>query len=557
MLDEVYKEFYKNNKWKYIVYLILYIRVPLKQVAMPHFYGKVIGALNKKDSNKAGKILLLLLGIWGVIQTLNIVKAYLYGKMWPKLVAFTEETLFKKIIDSYNTNFKELKVGELVTKLVKMPWIMDEIMYYLHFFAENIVMMVSNLIYLCFKSKYLGLVYFSGIFIFLGLGNSFVKNCRKISIEKEKKYDEAHGKIEDILSNLITVYTSKQQKNEIKNVVKENKKVIDLEIKKAMCHLKYKIGFSIVNVLIFIGINFVAFSLFKKGELSFSGLSAVFILNYNILNTLIIYYNNANQFVNVSSDYIYLTEFLNSLPDYDIKKEQDKDKLRNTDYGISIELKDISFKVKTTNNQIYKDLNLTIGQNQNVVIMGRIGSGKSTFAKLLVKLIEPDSGKILLNGVNYNKLNINNIRKNIIYIPQTPILFDRTLWDNISYGFTDNKVKQSDVLDILNKMGMEDLSEVFKSRFDKPVGKKGSFLSGGQRQIVWVIRALLGKAKVIILDEPTSALDDESKANIKKMIRFLSKNRTLIIITHEKELLEGMDRVIVFNDGVIQHDKKL
>lgn len=554
---DVYDKFYKNNKWKYLVYLLLYIRVPLKQIGMPHFYGKIIGALNKKDTGKAGKILLILLGIWTLLQTLNIIKEYLYTHMWPKLVAFSEEILFKKIIESYNNNFKELKVGELITKLVKMPWIIDEVIHYLHFFSENIIMMVSNLIYLSIKSKYLGATYFTGIVTFLILGKSFINNCRKIIIKKEHQYDVTHGKIEDVLSNLITVYTGKQQKQEGERIVEENKKIINLEIKKGMCHLKYKIGFSIVNVLIFIGLNFVAFNLFKKGDLSFSGLSAVFILNYNILNTLIIYYNNANQFVSVSADYMYLNNFLNTLPDFDSESEKQKDKIRNTKYGISIELKNVDYKIPGTDNEIFNDLNLFIPQNQSLVIMGNIGSGKSTFAKLLIKLQDIDKGKILLNGVNTEKLNTNNIRKNIIYIPQMPILFDRTLWENISYGFKEGELKRSDILDILEKMGMGELGLVFKERFDKPVGKKGSFLSGGQRQIVWVLRALLGKAKVIILDEPTSALDEDNKDNVKKMIRFLTKNRTLIIITHERELLEGMDRVIVFDDGVIKNDKKL
>ena len=557
MYKEVYNQFYKDNRWKYIIYMMLYIRVPLKQIGMPHFYGKVIGALNKKDTNTAGKLLLLLLGIWIVLQILNLTKEYLYTKMWPKIVAFSEQTLFKKIIDAYNTNFKELKVGELVTKLVKMPWILDEIIYYVHFFSENVVMMISNLIYLSIKSKQLGLAYFSGIIIFLLLGRAFIKDCRKVIIQKEEKYDEVHGKIEDVLSNLITVYTGKQQKQETEKVVKENKKIVDLDIKKGLCQLKYKVGFSIINVLIFIALNFISFNLFKKGEINLSALSAIFILNYNILNTLIIYFKNAQQYVNVSADYMYLTQFLESLPDFDLKAEKSKDILRNTDYGIRIDFKNIDFTIESTNNQIYKDLSLTIPENQNVVIMGSIGSGKSTFAKLLVKLQEPDKGKILLNGVNYDKLNIDNIRKNIIYIPQMPILFDRTLWENISYGFKRDEIKKRDVLDMLNKMGMEDLAEIFGERFDKSVGKKGSFLSGGQRQVVWVLRALFGKAKVIILDEPTSALDDESKTNVRKMIRFLTRKRTLIIITHDKDLLTGMDRVIVFNEGAIQYDKKL
>ena len=477
--------------------------------------------------------------------------------MWPKLIAFSEQILFKRIVDSYNTNFKELKVGELVTKLVKMPWILDEVIYYIHFFTENVIMMISNLVYLTIKSKLLGLAYLVGVIIFLILGNSFIKNCRKVIIEKEEKYDQVHGKIEDVLSNLITVYTGKQQKQETDRVIKENKKIISLEIKKGLCQLKYKLGFSVVNILIFIALNFISFNLFKKGKIDLSALSAIFILNYNILNTLIIYFKNAQQYVNVSADYIYLNNFLESLPDFDLKAERSKDKIRNTDYGIRIDFKNIDFKIESTDKQIYNNLSLTIPENQNVVIMGSIGSGKSTLAKLLVKLHEPDKGKILLNGVNYDKLNIDNIRKNIIYIPQMPILFDRTLWENISYGFNDGDIKKSDVLDMLNKMGMEDLAEIFNERFDKSVGKKGSFLSGGQRQVVWVLRALFGKAKVIILDEPTSALDDESKINVRKMIRFLTRKRTLIIITHDKDLLTGMDRVLVFNEGAIQYDKKL
>ena len=218
------------------------------------------------------------------------------------------------------------------------------------------------------------MAYFSGILVFLLLGSAFIKDCRKVIIQKEQKYDEVHGKIEDILSNLITVYTGKQQKQETEKVVKENKKIIDLDIKKGLCQLKYKVGFSIINVLIFIALNFISFNLYKKGEINLSGLSAIFILNYNILNTLIIYFKNAQQYVNVSADYMYLNNFLESLPDFDLKAEKAKDNIRNTNYGIKIKLKNVDFKIQSTNNQIYNNLNLTIPENQNVVIMGSIGS---------------------------------------------------------------------------------------------------------------------------------------------------------------------------------------
>ena len=119
---------------------------------------------------------------------------------------------------------------------------------------------------------------------------------QKVIIQKEEKYDEVHGKIEDVLSNLITVYTGKQQKQETERLIKENKKIVNQDIKKGLCQLKYK-GFSIINVLIFTALNFISFNLYKKGEINLCGLSAIFILNYNILNTLIMYFKNAHQYV--------------------------------------------------------------------------------------------------------------------------------------------------------------------------------------------------------------------------------------------------------------------
>ena len=165
----------------------------------------------------------------------------------------------------------------------------------------------------------------------------------------------------------------------------------------------------------------------------------------------------------------------------------------------------------------------------------------------------------MLNGVDFKRLNIDNIRENIIYIPQSPVLFDRTLWENISYGHNGIKKNEttSKIYKLLDDIGLTEVREIFEERMDLPVGKKGSNLSGGQRQIVWILRALLGKSKVVILDEPTSALDPKSKRLIKKLIMLLTKNRTLIVITHDLNLTEGMDRLIVFDEGKIISDKKL
>ena len=106
-------------------------------------------------------------------------------------------------------------------------------------------------------------------------------------------------------------------------------------------------------------------------------------------------------------------------------------------------------------------------------------------------------------------------------------------------------------------MELYELEKIFRDRMDKEVGKQGSTLSGGQRQMVWLIRAILRNSPVIILDEPTSSLDPVSKKQVKKMIDILGNNRTLIMITHDEDLISGFDRLIRFDKGKIIHDEML
>jgi ATP-binding cassette, subfamily B, bacterial len=555
MIKEIYINFLKKH-WKYYtLFVFTFISTPLRQIGIPHYYGKIIEQLNKNNIKEGSKLLVILLAIWIVIQLINLLQEWTHMNIWPRFAAYTEETLLARIIDRYNTHFQELKVGEILTKLIKLPWILDEMQDYVQdFLMNNMIIMISNLGYLCYHSYYLGGVYILGILIFLFFGYRFVNNCKSYKIKAELQYDHCHGIIEDILSNLISVYTSKEQENEKEKVHKENNETINRELDRLKCNLKFKAIFCIINVIIFIGLNFTTLYLFKHKKINLGALTAIFILNYNILTSLLMYYRNARNVVAIQGNLKYIKSFLNCLPDYNA---QSKNTIHNAEYGIDIRFQDIEYTIPNSTTLLYDKLNLEIPSNQSLVIMGSIGSGKSTFAKLLVGLQIPDSGDIFINNVNTKNINVNNIRENIIYIPQAPSLFDRTLWENISYGFKDNSLTRDKVYETLDVMGMNELKDIFEERMDKSVGKKGSHLSGGQRQVVWILRALLGKSKVIILDEPTSALDNASKQQVKRMINYLTRNRTLIVITHDQELLENMDRIIIFDKGKIISDKDL
>ena len=150
-------------------------------------------------------------------------------------------------------------------------------------------------------------------------------------------------------------------------------------------------------------------------------------------------------------------------------------------------------------------------------------------------------------------IDINDLRDKIVYIPQHPKLFNRTLWENISYGLP-TTITQENILQFLKDNDFIDMEADFRKRMNEKVGKQGSLLSGGQRSIIWMIRAVLKNASLIILDEPESSLDPLNRANVKKMINVISQNRGLIMITHDMSMSKEMDRIIRIDKGKIVSD---
>ena len=201
---------------------------------------------------------------------------------------------------------------------------------------------------------------------------------------------------------------------------------------------------------------------------------------------------------------------------------------------------------------ILKNVSLKINQNEKIAIIGEIGSGKSTLGKLLIKLFDYDEGSIKLNNIELKDIEILSLRKIITYIPQHPKLFNRTLLSNLTYG--SNNIKRETVVKLINSIKIKSIRDVLLTNLDKSVGKYGNNLSGGQRQIVWLIRSILQDSKMIILDEPTSSLDEENKLIVMDFIKSLSKNKTLILITHDMKLLKLVNRVIKFDKGKLIED---
>lgn len=198
---------------------------------------------------------------------------------------------------------------------------------------------------------------------------------------------------------------------------------------------------------------------------------------------------------------------------------------------------------------LFVDLNLDIKAGEKIGLVGHSGSGKTSLTKLLLRFNDIDDGEILIDGQNIANISQEDLRKNIAYVPQEPLLFHRTIRENIAYGKP--KANNDEITAAAKKAYAHDFIEKLAEGYDTMVGERGVKLSGGQRQRIAIARAILKDAPILILDEATSALDSESEKLIQAALRELMEKRTAIVVAHRLSTIQKMDRIIVLDDGTI------
>jgi ATP-binding cassette subfamily B protein len=198
---------------------------------------------------------------------------------------------------------------------------------------------------------------------------------------------------------------------------------------------------------------------------------------------------------------------------------------------------------------LFKDLDLHIAPGEKVGLIGHSGSGKTTLTRILLRFSDIDDGEILIDGQNIAHITQDDLRRSISYVPQEPMLFHRSIRENIAYGKPD--ATDTEIIEAARKAHAHEFIEKLSEGYGTLVGERGVKLSGGQRQRIAIARAILKDAPILVLDEATSALDSESEHLIQASLQELMKRRTAIVIAHRLSTVQKMDRIIVLDNGVI------
>ncbi|URM21725.1 type I secretion system permease/ATPase [Leclercia adecarboxylata] len=243
---------------------------------------------------------------------------------------------------------------------------------------------------------------------------------------------------------------------------------------------------------------------------------------------------------------------IDRMMDLEQEVQDDEVPLKRETLSGAIELRDVTFIYPGNQYASLSNVSLTIQPGEKVGIIGRSGSGKSSLAKLLVGFYQPDSGNVLIDGIDARQIDVHDLRHNIGYAPQDIHLFSGTLRENLVYGAS--YVDDETMLRVATLTGVHEFARRHPSGYNMQVGERGMSLSGGQRQAVALARALLLDPPVLLMDEPTSSMDNTSEDLIKKALVPVIANKTLLMVTHRASLLTLVDRLIIVDNGKIIAD---
>lgn len=552
IISIIIKKFIKENKMVIFIFFLYLGILCLQEIVLPHFTGQLVN--NIKNKNKLIRTFIIIVCIMVFIELIYTYMEYEDALLWPQLHTYVRNTIIGFLLTKLSSNYAEVDIAGVIMRTAKLPnFIFNYIDSMRYTYIPYTLVYILTVAYIGYHDIMLGLL----VLILIGLLFSIIifspKFCESISYSAERKVNDLVDEMDDIFNNLVSVYSQNQQKEEEKIMEKLHEKYVKDYEKMIMCVYKIKlISFPIMTIFISLFMYRCYVNLQNKKFNAGQFISLFMILMY-ISNSL---WRIVNTLRDVVPRWGKMQE---SLSMFDVDETTQIQKFSITENiplksNDGIVMENVYFKYKDGAKFILNNLSLHIPSNQKIAIIGRIGCGKSTLLKIIMKYYTISSGRIAWNGTSYDNLTPEYMRMHIGYVHQNPSLFKRSIYDNITYGLDQNVVTKEKIRDILKGINMENIFENIPLGLDGNAGRKGSKLSGGQKQMVWLLRIFFKKPEILILDEPTASVDIETKEAIQKMLNLVMENKTVIIVTHDEFLYRLVDRVIEIDSGVVVND---
>jgi len=372
------------------------------------------------------------------------------------------------------------------------------------------------------------------------------KRVRELSSEDAEAQSKQTGQLSDALSNILTVKSFAATSKELARF----REVTEATRQKTNAHVSLHNSRQLYFSVLTSGMTSISVALAAASVVLFHTEIGVAFLVLDYTSTIIARLwqfssttlRDVNRAFGEAHDMVRILDEKPAIAD-PLKPEQ----LRIKKGAISFN--DVSFAHADAGEVLFRNFNLAIKSGEKVGLVGRSGAGKTTYTKLLLRFSDIDSGSITIDGQNITAITQDDLRSTIAYVPQEPLLFHRSIKENIGYGL--DGATNAQIIKAARKAHADEFIAKLPRGYDTLVGERGVKLSGGQRQRIAIARAILKDAPILVLDEATSALDSESEKLIQDSLAALMRNRTAIVIAHRLSTIQHMDRIVVLDEGRI------
>lgn len=518
------------------------------------FFEIIVDYVDKSDKTNGAEFLkgitkyAILFGLWW--ESINIFSRlydYIYLKTLPKIKAAVFKRFYSHIQGNSQEFFQKNLAGFVSTRIADASRSVELIYSMLNEkVVVKIVSIISAVIGLYLIHQVFATIFVIWLVVFISLSTFWSSKVKRLSSEWATTRSMISGKIVDNISNISSIRTFNNFNHERRYIGHYVNKMIRTEsnLQWFMLRLRYFLGIS-CSIMIFTMLYYLGV-LKSNMEITAGAFAFVLSISNDITTDIWDFGQELGDLFEEIGTLNQSLDILSSSRVYDIEDA----KAIKVNEG-RIEFKNVSFSY-IFNDNLFSNQSIIIKGGEKVGLVGFSGSGKTTFVNLITRLYDIQNGVITIDGNNINEVTQKSLRKNISIIPQDPILFNRSIYENITYGKID--ASKEEVYEAAKKAHIHEDILKLEQAYDTICGDRGSNLSGGQRQRIIIARAILKNAPILILDEATSALDSVTEELIQKSLDDLMKGKTVLIIAHRLATLKNMDRVLVFERGHIVQD---
>ena len=540
--------------FKYLLMLQLMIGIVWAvDLSLRPYLIKVI--LDRIAGCSTDKVISLLMGpitLYIFMSALVIIIFRAYDYLWlqfnPNLRKHIGLKLMDRMFDHSHLLYQEQFSGSLANKISDVTSGVPNVVktFVDRFFSHMLaIILASYTLYQASPEFSIGLIIWVTFFILLSL--KFSEKAKKLSENNAEVRSKLAGTIVDILSNMMNVrfFTGKRHEFKYLENFYDKFKTATQERDYYFLRMHFFQGGSFL-IYQAVCLWWLVIGLESK-SITAGDFALVLTINISIVDCL---WNISHDFIDFAEEMGNIEQGLNIV----LSPVTIEDRMLAKELAVKsgeIKFKDVLFHYKGAT-PLFNNLSVTITGGQKVGLVGYSGSGKSTFVNLILRLFDINDGKILIDNQDIKEITQESLRAQISMIPQDTSLFHRSLLENIRYG--KSNAQDAEVIDAAKKAHAHEFIELLPEGYKSLVGERGVKLSGGQRQRMAIARAILKDAPILILDEATSHLDSLTEAYIQDALVSLMENKTALVIAHRLSTLLYMDRILVFDKGIIIED---